>query len=103
MPLHDSGVNRVPGREATNLEDDVASSFDILPRDRQDIVNHGKNRSQGGLDRIAAVDRGVAMQNFLQQYGICHQPLVATDRTFKKTLAVELVGMCLPDQIHRDV
>jgi len=50
----------IPGSPA-KLQDDVSSRFHIVTGDGDNFVHEREDRAQRGLDRIPAVDGGVAV------------------------------------------
>jgi hypothetical protein len=55
------------------------------------------------LDRVAAVDGDVSMEDLLRHFSIRDETLILRDEPFQDLLRVSLVGMWCPDEIHRDV
>ena len=50
-----------------------------------------------------AVQCDVAVQDLLQHFDIGDEPLPAPDGRLQELLSIDLVGVSLPDQVHRDV
>ena len=55
------------------------------------------------LDGIAAVDRHVPMQNFLEHFRVRHQSLAIGDGVLEDSLGIDFPSVRAADEVHRDV
>ena len=74
----------IPGR-AANLRSNIMivempCRFHVVASDGHDFVHESEDQAQSGLNRIPAVDRGVAVQNLLQHFGVGHRALARGHR-----------------------
>ena len=60
-------------------------------------------RRSANLLPFAAVDGGVTVQDFLQNFGVGYQALALADQLFQQSLGIALVGMGRSDQVHRNI
>jgi hypothetical protein len=70
---------------------------------REHLVHHPEDRVEGRLDRVAPVDRYIAMADLLQHLRVGHEALASGQRGLQQTLSVELVGMRRAHQVHRHI
>ncbi len=71
--------------------------------DGKHFVDEPPQRFERGLDLVAAIGRGVAMEDLLEDLAARDQPPPLTGQPFEGELGVDLVGMWLPHQVHEDV
>jgi len=103
MMFHDGSMNRVARRQLPMPQHNLFRTLDHSPINRQHLIDDAKQRVECWLDGIAAVDRDVAVQNFLQHFGIGNQALALADQLFEQSLRVALVRVRRAHEIHRDV
>jgi len=101
--LHHGDVDRVASRETGRPEHDGPCALCILVGDGEDFVDHAEQGVAGRLDRIPAIDRDVAVQDFLEDLGVGHEALALGDQPLERSLRVGLVGVGRTDEVHRDV
>jgi len=93
MALHHGHVHGVTGRQAMALKDNFLRTLCHKLVDRKYLIDHTEKSIKGGLDRLAATDRNIAVQNLLQHLGIRHEPLPIANELFEQPLRVGLMGM----------
>ena len=71
--------------------------------DRQHLIRDAQQSIKRWLNRVAAVDRNIAMKNFLQHLGVGHQALAVADEFLQQALGIDLVRMRRAHQVHGDV
>src|SRR5688500_17551599 len=99
MAMHNSDMDRVARRQALVAHKDVLCGLCVFEVDRQDVVDNAEQRVEGGLDRLAAADRRIAVADLLQDLDVCEQHLARRDGALQEPLCVELVGMSSPDEV----
>lgn len=103
MLLHNGQVQSVPRGQAGMAHDNFFCPF------RRGLIN-GKhlicNTEQGierRLDRISAVNRHIAMQDFLKNLGVCHKTLPFTGQLLKQSPRVCLMRVRRANEVHRNI
>src|SRR6266404_1939421 len=69
----------------------------------ENLVDNIKQGIECGLDRIPAVDRGIAVQNLLKHLCVGYKPLAIADELLQHPLSVCFVRMRRTDQVHRNI
>ena len=103
VTFHDSDMNRIPSRQRSRILDDLAGAKDVGLLYGKDFVSDIQDHPERRCDRFPAVDRRIAMQNFLKHLGIRHQPFAIDDETLQQYLGIGLVRVRRSDQIHRHI
>ena len=80
MPLHDGEMYGVAGGKANAAEDDLFCAFGGGPVDGKDIIHHAEKRVECKLNIVAAVDGGVTVQDLLENFRVCDEPLAFADQ-----------------------
>ncbi len=94
---------RVASRQASILKNDLFGALDDGAIYDQDPIYYAEKGVEGRLDCIPAIDRHIAMQDLLQNFGIGHKGLAIPDQFFEQTLRVGFVRMMPADKIHGNV
>ena len=95
--LHDREMHRVPRRQSPISEDDLLCTIYSILVHRQDFIHHSQDGLECRLDRVPTINGYIAMQDFLQNFRICDQPLALGGQSFKKVLSLGLIRMRAPD------
>lgn len=103
VPLHDRRVERIASGEPGRSEQDVTCPLKVQKVDREDLVDNPQKNVESRLDRLAATDRVIPIENFLKYFSVCNQPFPRFDRPFDHLLRPELVRVIGPDEVHRNV
>ena len=103
MVFHDGEMNRISRRDPAMPEDNLLGTFRDGPVNRQHLIDNAKQSVKGRLDGVAAVDRDVTVQDFLEHLRVSNQPLAITDQLLQQVLSVALVSMSRTDEVHRNV
>lgn len=80
-----------------------SGAVDSFKIDREHFVHEAQKCIEGRLDGVAPIDRGVPVQNFLQDLGIRHQTFLIGDATLEKLLSLALVRVHTTHEIHGNV
>jgi hypothetical protein len=96
LALHDGRVKGVPGREPGSAQNEVLGALDIRSTDGKDFIHDAENRIEGGLNRLATIDRHVPMQDLLEDLGARHEPFSCGNGGLQQALGVRLVRMGRP-------
>jgi len=83
MALHYGHVHGITGRQAVALEDDLLRTFCRKLVDGKYLIDYAEKSIERRLDRLAAIDRNIAVKNFLQDLGIRHEPLPIANELFE--------------------
>jgi len=62
---------------------EIPYRFHVVASDGYDFVHESEDHAQSRLNRIPAVDRGVAVQNLLQHFGVGHRSRSASPLIWK--------------------
>ena len=81
--FHDGQVNGVAGGQAPIPQDNLFRALDHGPIHRQHSIDDANQRVERWLDRAAAVDCDIAVQDLLEHPGIRNQALAVTDQLLK--------------------
>ena len=103
MLLHYGQVNRIASGQTPVAKDNLLGTLYHRPVNRQHFIHSPEQRIKGKLDVLMAIDRRVAVQNFLQDFGIGNQALALAQAPFQQPLRIGLVEMGPANQIHGDV
>jgi hypothetical protein len=103
MLLHDRQVH---GDTCTHLSAPHHNLFCAPgrgPVNSQDLIDNTEQSDECGLDGIPPICRDVAVEDFLQYFGIAEEALPIADQVIQQTLCIGLVRMSSSNQVHRDV
>src|SRR6266481_1528262 len=103
MLLHDRQVHSITCRHLPVPHRNLFRALGCGPVDGQHLVGDAKQSVKCRLDRIAPVYRHVAVQDLLQDLGICNQPLAVTNKALQQSLGIGLVRMGRANEVHRDI
>jgi hypothetical protein len=103
LAFHDLDVEGIACRQPPIPEDHRFRTIDGTEIDREDLVDNTREGIERRLDGIAALDRHVPVQNFLEHFRVCHQPLATGDGVLKDSLGAHCPSVGAGDAIHRDV
>ncbi len=103
MLFHDGKMDRVAGRQAPILQNNLLGAFDRRAIDRQDLIDHGQQRIESWLDCVPAINRHVAVQYLLQHLGVGHQTLTFPYQFLQPSLRLCFERMWSTNKIHRDI
>ena len=103
LAFHDCDVKGIAGRQPAIPEDDRLGAIDSAEIDREHLVDNTEEGIERRLDGIAAVNRHVPMQNFLEHFRVCHQSLAIGDGVLEESLGIPLPSVRAADEIHRDI
>jgi len=101
--LHDGDVQRVSSRQTAMTHHDVLGSLGGGAVDRQHLVDDVQERIECRLNRIAPIDRDIAVQDLLQNFCVRYEALTAADEFFERALRVDLMRMRRANQVHRHI
>jgi len=74
-------VQRIARRESGPGQHDVPGPLYVGAPDIEDLIDHPEQGIEGGLDRVAAADGAVAVQDFLEDLGAGDEFLAIADGT----------------------
>jgi len=103
LAFQDCDVKGIAGRQAAMPEHDRLGAIDGAEIDREDLVDNTQEGIERRLDGIAAVDRHVPMQNFLEHFRVRHQSLAIGDGVLENSLGIDFPSVRAADKVHRDV
>ena len=69
----------------------------------KDLVDKGMQEIEGRLNGVPAIDRDVAMKDFLKSLGIRHEAFSSSREACDHLLGVGFVGMFGANDVHRHV
>ena len=99
--LHHCDMQRVAGRQPWMAKYDRFGAFNCRHFDGKHLIDDAEQRVKRALNAIATVDCHIAMQYFLQHFSVGDQARAFADEPLKQALAVTLMGMRRPHQVHR--
>ena len=103
VALHHGEVHRIASGKMSTSKNNFFRTLNMAAFHSQHLIRHAQQSVECGLNRIVAVDRGIAVENFLQYFGVSHQTLALAHQFFKPSLRVAPVGMGGADEIHRNI
>ncbi len=103
LALHDGEVKRIPRGQPGVPEHDAFGALDVGKLDRVDPIDDAEQRVEGGLDRVATIDRRVPVEDLLQDFDVRREPFPLREGPLEQPLGVALVRVRRADEIHRDV
>ena len=98
--LHDGKVDCVTRRDARMAHHNILRAECGQVPDREHLIDNSEQSIKCRLDSIAAADGYVAMQDFLEHFGIGNKAIAFTDELFDQALGVRFVRVRRADQIH---
>lgn len=72
------------------LQDVLFCMFHNFTSHRKYVVGDFRKRIKCGLNRVTAIDRNVAMENFLKRFRVGHQAHAVTYEPFQQPLRIRL-------------
>jgi len=84
-------------------QDDLLRSFCRASIYRQDLIHDPENSIERNLNVLTPIDGRIAVEDFLQYFGVCNQALVLDHKPFENALRIGLVGPGTADEIHRNI
>ena len=103
MPCHDGQMKRVSGRQTRTTKHDSFRPLEVGQFDGEDFVGDAQERVEGGLDRVAPINRDIPVQDLLKHFDVRDETLSVGKTFFQDLLSVPLVGVRRPHEIHRNV
>ena len=103
VPLHDSNMDRIPGRQSIVAAEQAARPLDVLELDLVDDVNDAEEGIEGRFDRVAPLDRGKSVKDFLREPPRRSPGARCPRSPAPAPASGVLVRMVRPDEVHRDV
>jgi hypothetical protein len=103
MLFHDGYVQGVACRHLWASHEDIFRAICRRCIYSQHLIDNSQQGVESRLDRVAAIYRDVAMQDFLKHLGVGNQALAIADEFFDQSLRVGFMRMRSADQIHGDV
>jgi hypothetical protein len=103
MLFHDGHVQGVARGHLWASHEDILRAICRGCIYSQYLIDNSKQRVESRLDRVAAIDRDVAMRDFLKHLGVGNQALAIADEFFDQSLRVGFMRMSSTHQIHGDV
>ena len=82
MTLHYGDVDGIAGGEMPATENNFLGALDVGAIHSQYLIRHAEQGVKCGLNRIVAFDRSIAMENFLQHFGVGDQTLALAHQFF---------------------
>ncbi len=101
--LHYGQVDGVAGGHLFVAQNNLFGALGCGVVDREDLVDDAEQGVEGWLDGVTAVDGGVAVEDFLEDFGVGYQALAVADQFFQQLLRVGFVWVGRTDQVHRDI
>ena len=96
-------MQRGAHRQRRILQHQLLGALDGVPVDGQHLVHHAEQRIDRGLDAAAALERGVAVQDLGQHFGVGDEPYALRDERLEAPLSIHLVRVRGADEVHRDI
>ncbi len=103
LDLHDGEVYRVSRREAFLPQYDYLGSLDCRLIHRKYFIDDSQQGIECRLNRIRALNRHIAVKDFLQHFRVGHQPLSTVYQILQPTLGSGFIGMGGAYQIHGNI
>src|SRR6266480_3178058 len=103
MVFHDGDMHRIARRQLPIPQDNLFRTLRDGPINSQHLIHDAQQSVERRLDCVAAVDSGVAVQNFLENLGVRYQALALADHLFEQSTRVALVGMRSTNQVHGNI
>ena len=100
--LHHGQMEGIPRSEPARLHVPLGT-LNVRHLDGKDLVHYAEQRIERGLDRLAAINRNVPMQDLLEDLRIGHQAIFMSDRALQHSPREILVRVRGADQVHRYV
>ena len=96
MLFHHREMHRIAHGEMLVAKYNLFGALDNRPVHRKDFVDCIQKRVEGWLDVVAAIDGDIAMQDFLQHFGVGDQALALADNFSSSRCASVLWGPGVP-------
>jgi hypothetical protein len=103
VALHDGEMESISRREPPASEQDPLGALDVGRLHREHVVTDSQKRVESRLDGVAAVDGGVAVENFLEHFGVGHEAFPFGQAPLEHPLRARLVGVRSAHEVHRNV
>src|SRR4030095_4375020 len=101
--LTDRDVHRLTGEQWAAPEYYPLGAVDHRRVDRKDLINDSEQSIEGGLYRIAPIDRNISMQDLLHDLGVGYQSAPLADALLQQTLRVRFMRMRSSHEVHGNV
>ena len=85
-------MDRIPGRQSIVAADQAARPLDVLELDLVDDVNDAEEGIEGRFDRVAPLDRGKPVKDFLENLRVGRQGSLSTIARSSSRRAASLFG-----------
>ncbi len=101
--LHDGEMESIARRHMGAPEDNFLGALHCRYVHGEHLIDNSEQGIKRRLNGIPAIDSGVSVQDFLENFGIGDEAFAVADQPFKEALRVGLVRMVRADQVHRDI
>ncbi len=103
MPFHNGEMHGIACGEMPTSENNFFRTLNMCALYSQHLIRQSQQGVECGLNRVAAIDGSIAMENFLQHFGVSNQALALAHQFFEPSLCVASMGVRGTDEIHRNV
>ena len=103
MLFHNGQVESVTRVETSIPKDNFFGTLSGGFIDVKHFIYDAEKSVERRLNGIPAIDRHVAMENFLQDLGVSDQALAVIDQFFHQPLSIALMRVRRTHQVHRDI
>src|SRR5712692_3770321 len=83
--------------------EEVLGLYHVGLLNAEDLIHAGAQRIEGWLDRVAASNGHVAVQDLSKHFSVGHEALALAGEPFEKPLGINLVWVVGAHQIHQHV
>lgn len=84
-------------------EDNLLGTLDHRLIDGEDLIDNAEKSIESRLDEIDATNGHIAMEDFLQSFGIGNEAVAIADQAFQDALGIGFMRMRGADQVHRNI
>ena len=103
MVTHHGHVQGVASRKVTMRAEQVLRPLHVHVLDGQHLIDDRAQRIECRLDRVAAANRSVTVEDFLEDLRVGYEPLPLDSETFEQPDGIHLEWVIGADEILRNV
>ena len=103
MLLHNGEMYRIARGEIPVSENNFFRTLNMGALHGQNLIRQSQQGVESWLNRVAAADGHIAVENFLEYFGVSHQTLALAYEFFEPTLCIAPMRVRSTDEIHRNV
>ena len=96
-------MHGVASRKLAVPDDNLLRALSHASIDGKYLVGDSQQSVKSRLNSIAAINRDVAMQDFLKNLGVANKPLALADQLFEKLSCIGLMRVGAAHEVHRNV